>query len=77
MKAKPGSRVALAALDKSVLLMRDAKEVTKEEVCGEILIISVHFIIEIINYRFGDHISNPSLDTNSSKAKNLKGNICR
>ena len=39
--------MALAALDKSVLLLRDAKEITKEEVCGEILIISVHFIIEI------------------------------
>jgi hypothetical protein len=47
MKAKPGSRVAIAALDKGVLLLRDAKQVTKEEVCGEILIISVHYIIEI------------------------------
>ena len=30
LKAKPGSRVALAALDKSVLLLRDAQEVTKK-----------------------------------------------
>ena len=52
MKAKPGSRVALAALDKSVLLLKDAKEVTKEKVCDEILIISVHFIIEITT---GEH----------------------
>ncbi|CAB4029943.1 Hypothetical predicted protein [Paramuricea clavata] len=32
MKAKPGSRVAISALDKSVLLLRDSEDVTKEEV---------------------------------------------
>ncbi|CAB4015848.1 Hypothetical predicted protein [Paramuricea clavata] len=34
MKAKPGSRVAISALDKSVLFLRDSEDVTKEEVCG-------------------------------------------
>ena len=32
MKAKPGSRVAISALDKSVLLLRNANEIKKSKV---------------------------------------------
>jgi hypothetical protein len=32
VKAKPGSRVALAALDKSILLLGNAEGITKEDV---------------------------------------------
>ena len=33
LKAKPGSRIAIAALDKSVLLLRNSNELKKGQVC--------------------------------------------
>jgi hypothetical protein len=37
MKAKPGSRVAISALDKSVLLLRNANEIKKSKVRNNLI----------------------------------------
>lgn len=37
MKAKPGSRVSISAVDKSVLLLRDTGEISNLEVSDEML----------------------------------------
>ncbi|CAB3996503.1 C3 and PZP-like alpha-2-macroglobulin domain-containing 8 isoform X1, partial [Paramuricea clavata] len=74
MKAKPGSRVAISALDKSVLFLRDSEEVKKEEVMR----ILNRQDIGLMNARSYSKCKSPSrmpLETDASEAFNVSTKI--